>query len=237
MKPTYPHKDYSKEVYISGYYMSSALTSGTTDIPDNPKNINYRLYILDPLSVIVKLAILRNKPIGTKLRITDNVFYIQEPGPFQALCRLYFNSGKTDLQYLYNPIQLACSAFLNTRFCDRTPGIRKLFQCAISGLERLKETYKACPVIVLCLNYYVNLIENYLEEYMNEKLFKKDAMTAVYDSATITALNGIWTGDRIKVVMDIIDFLCTDNLAANNVQSLEIFINNIDLIVPEIINP
>jgi hypothetical protein len=237
MKPTYPHKDYSKEVYISGSYMTGALTSGTTDIPDNPKNINYRLYILDPLSVIVKLAILRNKPIGTKLRITDNVFYIQEPGPFQALCRLYFNSGKTDLQYLYNPIQLACSAFLNTRFCDRTPGIRKLFQCAISGLERLKETYKACPVIVLCLNYYVNLIENYLEEYMNEKLFKKDAMTAVYDSATITALNGIWTGDRIKVVMDIIDFLCTDNLAANNVQSLEIFINNIDLIVPEIINP
>jgi len=222
---------------MSSAYISSALTSGTTDIPDNPKNINYRLYILDPLSVIVKLAILRNKPIGTKLRITDNVFYIQEPGPFQALCRLYFNSGKTDLQYLYNPIQLACSSFLNTRFCDRTPGIRKLFQCAISGLERLKETYKACPVIVLCLNYYVNLIENYLEEYMNEKLFKKDAMTAVYDNATITALNGIWTGDRIKVVMDIIDFLCTDNLAANNVQSLEIFINNIDLIVPGIINP
>ena len=63
------------------------------DIPDNPKNTNYRLYILDPLSVIVKLAILRNKPVGTKLRITDNVFYIQEPGPFQALCRIYFNSG------------------------------------------------------------------------------------------------------------------------------------------------
>lgn len=211
--------------------------SVSADIPDNPKNINYRLYILDPLSVIVKLAILRNKPVGTKLRITDNVFYIQEPGPFQALCRLYFNSGKTDLQYLYNPIQLACSAFLNARFCDRTPGIRKLFQCAIAGLERLKETYKACPVIVLCLNYYINLIENYLDEYMNEKLFKKDAMTAVYDTATITALNSIWTGDRIKVVMDIIDFLCTDNLASNNVQSLEIFINNIDLMVPGLITP
>lgn len=217
--------------------MSGAYMSVSADIPDNPKNINYRLYILDPLSVIVKLAILRNKPVGTKLRITDNVFYIQEPGPFQALCRLYFNSGKTDLQYLYNPIQLACSAFLNARFCDRTPGIRKLFQCAIAGLERLKETYKACPVIVLCLNYYINLIENYLDEYMNEKLFKKDAMTAVYDTATITALNSIWTGDRIKVVMDIIDFLCTDNLASNNVQSLEIFINNIDLMVPGLITP
>jgi hypothetical protein len=72
---------------------------------------------------------------------------------------------------------------------------------------------------------------------MNDNLFKKDAMTAVYDVATIASLNGIWTSDRIKVVMDIIDFLCTDNSAANNVQSLEIFINNIDLIVPSIINP
>ena len=207
------------------------------DIPDNAKNTNYRLYILDPLSVIVKLAILRNKPVGTKFRISDNVFYIQEPGPFQALCRLYFSSGKADLQYLYNPIQIACATFLNTRFCDKTPQIRKLFQCAISGLDRLKETYKACPVIVLCLNLYVNIIENYLEEYMNEKLFKKDAMTAVYDVATISTLTGIWTVDRIKVVMDIIEFLCTDNLAANNVQSLEIFINNIDLMMPQLVNP
>ena len=206
------------------------------DIPDNPKNTNYRLYILDPLSVIVKLAILRNKPVGTKLRITDHVFYIQEPGPFQALCRIYFSSGKADLQYLYNPIQIACGTFLNARFCDRTPQIRKLFQCAIAGLERLKETYKGCPVIVLCLNLYINIIENYLDEYMNDKLFKKDAMTAVYDATTISTLNGIWTADRIKVVMDIIEFLCTDNLASNNVQSLEIFINNIDLMMPQLVN-
>jgi hypothetical protein len=72
---------------------------------------------------------------------------------------------------------------------------------------------------------------------MNEKLFKKDAMTAVYDVSTVSTLTGIWTADRIKVVMDIIEFLCTDNLAANNVQSLEIFINNIDLMMPQLVNP
>jgi hypothetical protein len=71
---------------------------------------------------------------------------------------------------------------------------------------------------------------------MNDKLFKKDAMTAVYDATTISTLNGIWTADRIKVVMDIIEFLCTDNLASNNVQSLEIFINNIDLMMPQLVN-
>ena len=68
-----------------------------SEIPDNAKNINYRLYILDPLSVIVKLAIISNKPVGSKLCIKDNVVFIQEPGFFQSVCRLYFNANKTDL--------------------------------------------------------------------------------------------------------------------------------------------
>ncbi len=50
-------------------------------IPDN-KLIDFHLFILDPLSVIVKLAILSNKPIGTKLFISNNVVIFQEPGPF-----------------------------------------------------------------------------------------------------------------------------------------------------------
>jgi hypothetical protein len=63
---------------------------------------------------------------------------------------------------------------------------------------------------------------------MIDGLFKKDAMTAFYDDSTIQMLNSLWTPDRIKIVLDIIDFLCKDYSASNNVQSLEIFINNID---------
>ena len=65
------------------------------EIPDNSKNINYKLFVLDPLSVIVKLAILSNKPIGTKLRVNDNVMYLQEPGYFQTICRMYYSANKT----------------------------------------------------------------------------------------------------------------------------------------------
>jgi hypothetical protein len=73
-----------------------------TSIPDDNNNINIKMYLLDPLSVIVKLAILSNKPVGTKLLIQNNVIYFQEPGPFQALCRMVYKSIKTDLQYMYN---------------------------------------------------------------------------------------------------------------------------------------
>jgi hypothetical protein len=129
---------------------------------------------------------------------------------------------------LYNPIHFACDNFLNSRFIDKTPNIKKLFSCAINGLIKLKETYKTCPVIVLCLNLYIGLIENSLEEYTFDKIFKKDAMTSIYDETTVKCLNGFWTNDRIKVVLDLIEFLCKDYSASNNVQALEIFINNID---------
>lgn len=199
-----------------------------SEIPDNARNINYRLYILDPLSVIVKLAIISNKPVGSKLCIKDNVVYIQEPGFFQSVCRLYFNANKTDLQYLYNPIQIACEHYLNVKYMEKTPEIKKLFKCALRGLDKMKDTYKTCPIIVLCLHSYSTLIENHLEGYYNDTIFKKDIMTAVYNNETVNLLILQWTSEKIKIVLDMIEFLSKDYMAANNVQSLEIFINNID---------
>jgi hypothetical protein len=206
-----------------------------SEIPDNSRNINYRLYILDPLSVIVKLAIISNKPVGSKLCIQNNVVYVQEPGFFQSVCRLYFNSNKTDLQYLYNPIQLACNHFLNVRYIEKTPDIKKLFKCALHGLDKMKETYKSCPIIILCLHTYSNLIENYLEGYYNDTIFKKDTMTAVYNNESVKILISQWTTDKIKIVLDMIEFLSKDFMASNNVQSLEIFINNIDIGVQKLV--
>lgn len=205
------------------------------EIPDNNKNINQKLFVLDPLSVIIKLAIFSNKSVGTKFRIQDNVIYIQEPGYFQSICRIYYNVNKTEIQYLYNPIYFACQHFLSSKFTDKTPNIRKLFNSAIQGLIKLKETYKSCHLVVLCVNYYISIIENNLEENHVDTLFKKDTMTSFYDENTLQSLNCLWTSDRIKIVLDIIDFLCKDYSASNNVQSLEIFINNIDLEIAKLL--
>lgn len=64
----------------------------SSSIPDNDINTNYKLYLLDPLSVIIKLAILGNKPVGTKLLIQNNVIYFQEPGFFQSITRFYYST-------------------------------------------------------------------------------------------------------------------------------------------------
>jgi len=247
-------------------------------IPDDD-NTNLHLYILEPLSVIIKLAIISNKPIGTKLRMYNNIIYFQEPGPFQALCRYFLKSNKTDIQYLYNPIEIACKNYLLKTDIETDTGsetdtdtdiekdtktktkiktniktninantktninantklnhiFTNLFKCAQNGLLKLIETYKHCSVMRICLNYYVSLISNYLEEKNNETLFRKDDMTKFYTIDIINKLSQIWTSDKISIVLNLTSFLSNDTFAEMNVKSLETIIDGIDKQVAQIL--
>lgn len=205
-------------------------------LPENNNNVNIKLFILDPLSVIIKLAIISNKPVGTKILIQNNIIYFQEPGLFQAMCRYVLNTNKTDLQYMYNPIQVACQFFLKKEFIQTTPRIQSLFKCAQTGIEKLKETYKNCSMICLCLNYYHTIITNYVEQVYNETIFRKDNMTSLYSKEIIDKLNSQWSQEKIKVILDLISFLTNDKMATNNVKSLENIMDNIDFETQIIIN-
>jgi hypothetical protein len=197
-------------------------------IPDNDINTNYKLYLLDPISVIIKLAILGNKPIGTKLLIQNNVVYFQEPGFFQSITRFYYSTNKTDLQYMYNPIYIACLTFLSKESVAKTPRLKNLFINALAGLKNLIETYKSCSILTLCLNYYYAIIKNYIENTQNDYLFYKDGLTSLYTKELTDNLNNQWSQEKIKVVLDLISFLTNDEMAANNVKSLETIMENND---------
>jgi hypothetical protein len=190
-------------------------------LPDNNTQINLKTFVLDPLSVIIKLAVIGNKPVGTKILITKNIIYLQEPGPFQALCRVFFKTNKTDLQYMYNPIELACKQFLSKEFVKTTPRIKNLFTCAQNGIKRLIETYKINSIISLTLNYFNVIITNHVEQTYNETIFNKDGMTSLYTKELLEQLFTYWTQEKIKVVLDLISFLTNDKSASSNVKSLE----------------
>ena len=197
------------------------------ELPDN-KTIDVQLYILDPLSVIIKLAVLSNKPVGTKICISNNIIFLQEPGPFQSFCRYIFSTNKTDIQYLYNPIQLACQTYLTKDAVLKNPKLKELFKCAQNGLVKLSETYKTCSIIRLCINYYATLIDNHLQEIYNENLFKKDVMTPLYTTELTNSFNKLWTQDRIKIILNLTTFLISDENAGLNVKSVETIMTDID---------
>lgn len=207
-----------------------------TSMPDDNNKINIKLFILDPLSVIIKLAILSNKPVGTKILIQNNVIYFQEPGPFQSICRMFYKSNKTDLQYLFNPLNIACLHFLSKSFIEKTPRMKELFICAQNGLKKLIETYKSCSIITLTLNYYYALLNNHIHQIYNENMFIKDSFTCYYTQNVSDSLNKQWSQEKIKVVLDIISFLLNCNDCPSNVKSLETIMDSIDENTKNILN-
>jgi hypothetical protein len=204
----------------------------------NNKIVNTNEYILDPFSTIVKLAVLSNKPIGTKLSIGSNIIHIQEPSILQPIYRYSFSTNKTNLQYLYNPIEFACKIYLTQSYVETYPTIIKLFKCAQNGLNNLSETYKNCSMVRLCLNYYNGIISNYFknlnEEIFLKELFKKDTISSLYTSEILSDFERIWTPDKITVILNLTSFLINDDNAYDNVRSIETIIHGIDLQVQEL---
>ena len=189
--------------------------------------MNDKLFILDPLSVIIKLAIISNKPIGTKFYINNNILYIHEPWIFQGINRYILNTNKNNLQLLYNPILLACKIYLSTNFKKDTHNIIKLFECSKKGIINLIKTYSNSSIIIMCLNLYYTIIDNYINEIYTV-YFRDDDMTSLYTDDIINKYKNKWTENNIKIVIDLIIFLTNDNLALENVKTLEIFISNFE---------
>ena len=202
--------------------------------------IDLQFYILDPLSVIIKLAILSNKQVGTKICIDKNIIYVQDPGIFQSVCRYAFKNNKTDLQFLYNPIEIACKQYLNTKTVQQYPKITDLFKCAQNGLLKLIETYRSCSIMRLCLNYFYAIISNYFVLLQDNKFidvfFRKDIMTSLYTEEINENLQKLWSPDKIRIILNITSYLSILNEnAETDVKSLETIIDSIDKQVQKIL--
>jgi hypothetical protein len=192
------------------------------------EEINLKKNILDPLSVIIKLAILSKKQNGTKISVYNNILYIQEVGMFQSFVRIIFKNNKVDIQYLYNPIEYACKYFLNKDYIKINPNIKKIFINAQNGLKSLMETYKEHIIITHTLYFYYNIIQNYLSENYNEKLFMNDSFTIFYKEELLKELNSQWTNEKIKIVLEMIEFINSEKESNKSVKCLEEFMVIID---------
>jgi len=122
------------------------------------------------INIIVKLAILANKELGSKIVVNNNSIDIQEYSLIQGITRLYFGQTKNDIHYLSIPIELACKIYLKKDIVSDIPKIILIFRCAQNGLLKLIETYKQYPVIVHCLKYYHSIIDLYINKLEDDKL-------------------------------------------------------------------
>ena len=123
----------------------------------------YYNYLIDPLTTIIKLAILSYKPIGTKLSIRDNCINIHEYNLLNTLIRYYLGDSKDDLRYICIPIEIACKKYLTVEMIQKYPKLIKLFKYAKSGLFNLIRTYDFSHKIVFSLKCYYSTVETYMK--------------------------------------------------------------------------
>lgn len=126
--------------------------------------------ILEPLQAMVQLALLSSCPIGTKLRIQENILYLQSPTLIQPITRWYYADKKDDVYFLYGVIKRYLKWY-NPRTNEKSPMSPELYQLvtsmAVEGLNQLFKTYSSSDsnTVIHVIQMYKNLLE-----YNNDKI-------------------------------------------------------------------
>ena len=113
--------------------------------------------ILEPMQVMIQLAVLSHEPLGTKIRVNKNILYLQRPTWSQGIQRWWNNDNKDDLYYLFHAIRRYYKWYKNqeNRIYDY------ILTTAIKGIDKLIETYSKTDKLSIrqTLSLYKNILD------------------------------------------------------------------------------
>lgn len=113
--------------------------------------------ILEPLQVLITLAILGFCPVGTKISISQNTLYLHKPTLVQGLLRWWEGDSKDDLYYLFHAIRRFYKWYKNTdnEIYNYILGLAK------NGIKNLIKTYQKSDKksILHTLSLYGNILD------------------------------------------------------------------------------
>ena len=96
--------------------------------------------IIEPFQVMIQLSLLNQCPIGTKISISNNILFLQRPTFYQGVTRWWNSDNKDDLYYLFQ----AFRRFVTWYNVKDDKIIKHILQQAISGINKLIQTYEKC---------------------------------------------------------------------------------------------
>ena len=163
--------------------------------------------IIEPLTCLIRLAILEYKPVGTKISVNNNKIEYNDPNILQGAIRWSNGDAREDLHNIFNPIKKAVEWFDKDQ-----EEIAHIFACSIKGLYRLKKSYHHNSVISHSIQYYIDYIDNNLK---NEKHETKDKMTSETNTLYLK-LKEFWTPREIVIINNLLScFVVTEALIQN----------------------
>lgn len=201
-------------------------------------NKEVKHFILDPLTCIIRCAILSFKPKGTKISIYDNRISFCDPNFLQGTLRWGSGDKREDLHNIYNPI------IKSTQWYSKDDkNIINIFSLAKIGLQKLKTSYEANSIISHSLALYINIIDLFInsdQKCVNE-LFdsKKKELKNIdneNDNIIYKELKNLWDENQISIVNNILIQVQNDkNNSKEWLEALNIILLSKEKCVNEIV--
>ncbi len=192
-------------------------------------NSEVKNYVLDPLTCIVRCAILSFKPIGTKLSISQNKITFVDPNILQGTIRWTYGDKREDLHNIYNPIIKSTQWYKPSN-----PDILNIFVLAKKGLEKLKKSYEENSIITHSLSLYINILDLFINsncDAINTLNPKEENDNKIYKELKL-----LWSDSQISIVNNILLQMEKDSI--NRIewfQALDTILNSKEKNVYEII--
>lgn len=142
--------------------------------------------ILEPLSTVLKLSLIKYKPKGTKISISENAITYNSPSTMQGVLRNWRGDNREDLHNICNPLTQALRWYPKEE-----PLYAFMYELCVQGLRALKEVYEENSTIHHTLQHYIGLIH-------------EDSEMDDSKNPIIEELREIWTESEIKVVYDLL---------------------------------
>uniref|UniRef100_A0A6C0J922 Uncharacterized protein n=1 Tax=viral metagenome TaxID=1070528 RepID=A0A6C0J922_9ZZZZ len=200
-------------------------------------NSDIKNYVLDPLTCIVRCAILSFKPIGTKLSINQNKITFIDPNILQGVIRWSYGDKREDLHNIYKPI------IKSTKWYKvDNPDILNIFILAKKGLEKLKQSYEENSIITHSLSLYINILDLYINSKNNDinsknnDINSKNNLDDEEDNKIYSDLKLLWSDSQISIVNNILKQMEIDSV--NRIdwfQAIDIILKSKEKNVYEII--
>ena len=150
--------------------------------------------ILEPLQVMIQLALLSHCPIGTKVSVSDNILQLHQPTMYQGLWRWYNSDSKDDLYYLFHAIRRYYKWYKSD---ENNKIFTYILSVAIKGIDKLIATYSASDqtAITHTLSLYKNVLD--LE---SPDLFKDPSQESVNIDTVFSNIKDIYDKRLLKII-------------------------------------
>lgn len=159
---------------------------------------NERTFVLEPLTCMIRLAMLSFKPNGTKICVYENSIYIQEPSFLQGPIRWISGDNRNDIHYLLEPINKALQRYEH----KNNDSLKNIYKLALEGLQKLKKSYTKknsnSSLTTHSIDLYISKITDSLIEKEKDKESTEEDDIAT--NKTYESLIMLWTDEQIDII-------------------------------------